>query len=166
MSKSQYEAIRDLKAIRQTKPDELSEQDLNDILEVARWTGSSKNNQNWAFITVTGDQKTRLAEAGDFTVPLLAAPIAIAIAMAPMGYEFDIGKAAQNIMLAAQALGVASCPITLHREELAAATLDLPEGWRCRYAVTLGYPSDAATPANFGGRKPAEEVIFSERFGG
>jgi len=165
MSNSQYEAIRDLKAIRQTKPDPLSEQDLNVILEVARWTGSSKNDQNWAFITVTGDQKTRLSGAGDFTLPLQTAPIAIALAMAPMGYEFDIGKAAQNIMLAAQAIGVASCPITLHREEDAAATLGLPEGWRCRYAVTLGYPSDEAAPMKFGGRKPAKEVIFSEQFG-
>ena len=163
---SQYEAIRDLKAIRQTKPDPLSAKDLHDILEVARWTGSSKNNQNWAFITVTGGQKAKLSEAGDFTVPLQVAPIAIAIAMAPLGYEFDIGKAAQNIMLAAQAIGVASCPITLHREEQAAATLGLPDGWRCRYAVTLGYPTDDAAPRKFGGRKPAEEVIFSERFGG
>lgn len=162
---SHYEAIRNLKSIRQTKPDPLSEHDLNDILEVARWTGSSKNNQNWAFITVTGDQKARLSKAGDFTTPLQIAPMAIALAMAPTGYEFDIGKAAQNIMLAAQAIGVASCPITMHREKQAAAILGLPKGWRCRYAVTLGYPTNDAAPMKLGGRKPAVEVIFSERFG-
>lgn len=164
MTDSNYASVLGLRAIRQTRPEALSPDDLDQILEAARWTGSSKNTQNWAFVVVTGEQKEALCAAGDFTTPLLTAPVGIALVMAPAGYEFDIGKAAQNIMLAAQAIGVASCPITLHRSADAGKTLDLPEGWSCRYAVSLGYPADDATPFKFGGRKPREAVVFAERF--
>ena len=61
-------------------------------------------------------------------------------------------------MLAADALGMATCPITLHSDEDAARVLGLPPGWRCRYAISLGSPSPTSQPARFGGRKPIEEI--------
>jgi nitroreductase len=93
------------------------------------------------------------------------APIAIALVEEAGGYEFDTGRVAQNLMLAADALGIASCPITLHREESVTIVLDLPEGTRCRYAIALGYPTDDAAPARFGGRKPMNEVAYRNRHG-
>ena len=80
------------------------------------------------------------------------------------GYRFDTGRAAQNVMLAAQAIGVASCPVTLHREEVAAEVLGLPAGARCRFAVALGYPADQIKPSRFGGRKPLDELTHSNRY--
>jgi nitroreductase len=68
-------------------------------------------------------------------------------------------------MLAADAIGVASCPITLHREEDAAVVLGLPDGARCRYAIAIGYPDDDARPRRFGGRKPLGEVSHRNRHG-
>jgi nitroreductase len=94
------------------------------------------------------------------------APVTIALVDESKGYEFDIGRVAQNIMLAAQAIGVASCPVTLHKEDLAAQVLDLPAGSRCRYAVALGYPAEDAAPATWGGRKPLDELVHSNRYGG
>ncbi len=67
-------------------------------------------------------------------------------------------------MLAADSLGVASCPITLHRDEDAAGVLGLPDGARCRYAVTLGYPASGAEAARFGGRKPMSELLHHDRY--
>ena len=110
-----YERILKLRAIRDYEDRMLSDEDLNKILEAARWTGSSKNLQNWSFVVVSDPaQKSRLAAAGNFTVPITNAPVAVAIVEEPGGYEFDSGRVAQNIMLAADAIGVASCPITLH----------------------------------------------------
>ena len=94
-----------------------------------------------------------------------AAPLTIALVQEPAGYEFDTGRLAQNIMLAADALGLASCPITLHRDEMAAEVLGLPEGRRCRYAIAVGYPSESAAPRSFGGRKPVEELLHRNRYG-
>ncbi|MDK1019990.1 MAG: nitroreductase family protein [Actinomycetota bacterium] len=162
-----YQSILSLRAIREFEPRAIREVDLEALLEAARWTGSSKNRQNWSFIVVDDpEQKDRLCDAGDFTDPIRNAPAVICLVREPDGYEFDTGRLAQNIMLAADALGMASCPITLHRDGLAAEVLGLPEGRRCRYAIAIGYPAPSSGPAKFGGRKPIEELIHHNRYDG
>ena len=160
-----YDRIHALRALRSYSDEPLSDALIERVLEAARWTGSSKNLQNWSFVVVDGAQKERLAGCGDFTDPLRAAPIAFALVEETVGYEFDTGRVAQNVMLAADALDLASCPITLHREDDARAILGLPEGARCRYAVALGYPADDAAPRRFGGRKPMGDVAYRNRHG-
>ncbi len=160
-----YDQILNLRALRSYSDEPVPDAVIERLLEAARWTGSSKNLQNWSFIVVDGDQKELLSECGDFTVPLRAAPFAIALVEESSGYEFDTGRVAQNVMLAGDALGLASCPITLHREDRAASVLGLPEGARCRYAVAIGFPADDATPSNKGGRKPMSEVAYRSRHG-
>jgi len=160
-----YRHILGLRALRSFRDEPLSDAVVGEILEAARWTGSSKNRQNWSFVVVDGEQKERLAGCGDFTDPVRAAPVVLALVQEAGGYEFDTGRVAQNVMLAAAALGVASVPITLHREEDAARVLGLPADARCRYAVALGYPTDDASPRRSGGRKPREEVAFRNRHG-
>ena len=103
--------------------------------------------------------------AGDFMTPVRNAPVAICLVEEPDGYEFDSGRVAQNIMLAADALGMASCPVTLHRDHVAAEVLGLPEGRRCRYAVALGYPAEDARPGRSGGRKPMRELVHRNWYG-
>jgi nitroreductase len=160
-----YDRIIRLRALRSFRNDPLTDDDLDLLLEAARWTGSSKNLQNWSFVVVDGEQKEHLAECGNFTDPLRSAPIAIALVEEAGGYEFDTGRVAQNLMLAADAIGIASCPITLHRDDAVAKVLALPEGARCRYAIALGYPGKDAAPARFGGRKPMNEVAYRGRHG-
>ena len=160
-----YERILGLRAIRQFESRQLSDADLEQILEAARWTGSSKNRQNWAFVVVQDrGQIERLAATGDFSRPMLAAPTTIALVEEPGGYEFDTGRLAQNIMLAADAIGVASCPLTLHRDAEAGAVLELPTGARCRFAIALGYPAEGATAGRMGGRRPLGDLVHSERY--
>lgn len=161
-----YDDILSLRAIRQFTDDPVSDDDLGRLVEAMRWTGSSKNRQNWSWVVVTDPaQQERLAGCGDFTAPIAAAPVTFALVQEPEGYEFDTGRLAQNLMLAADAIGLASCPITLHREDRAAEVLGLPAGTRCRYAVVVGHPSPAAGPARFGGRKPIEALTHRDRYG-
>jgi nitroreductase len=159
-----YDHIVKLRAIRDYQDKPLTDQDLGAILEAARWTGSSKNRQDWSFIVVTGDRLQGLAEHGDFTDPVRASAATIVLVKEEGGNMFDIGRAAQNIMLAAKAIGVASCPITLHRSAQARQFLGAPEGTETRYAVSLGYPGAAAQPRRFGGRKPAEAVVRYQQY--
>jgi len=155
-----YDFITGLRAIRDYRPAPLSNEDLGAILEAGRWTGSSKNRQSWSFIAVTDPVRIQgLAEHGDFTQPVRDSVATIVLVQEPGGNMFDIGRAAQNMMLAAKAVGVASCPITLHRERDAAMYLGVPDGAVARYAISLGYPADDAKPRRFGGRKPAAEVV-------
>lgn len=159
-----YEHIVKLRAIRDYQERPIAETDLSAILEAARWTGSSKNRQDWSFIVVTGDRLQGLAEHGDFTDPVRSSAATIVLVKEDGGNLFDIGRAAQNIMLAAKAIGVASCPITLHRHAEARRFLDAPDNVETRYAVALGYPGEHAAPRRFGGRKPAEAVIRYEEY--
>jgi nitroreductase len=155
-----YDFILKLRAIRQYTDEPVSKEDIEKILEAARWTGSSKNTQSWAFLVFTDRaQLDRLAECGSFTDPIRNATAAIVLVQEPQGYEFDIGRAAQNIMIAAKAIGVASCPITLHKQDVVNSFLDLEEGQVARYAVSLGYPAEDAAPARFGGRKDSERLV-------
>jgi len=159
-----YDFILKLRAIRSYQPTPLSDEDLDAVLEAARWTGSSKNRQDWSFIVVTGDRLQGLAEHGDFTDPVRASAATIVLVKEEGGNMFDIGRAAQNMMLAAKAIGVASCPITLHRSAQARDFLGAPEGTETRYAVALGYPGPDSQPRRFGGRKPVEAVVRHQQY--
>lgn len=165
MANDIYEFILGLRAIRDYRPAALTEEHLRAILEAGRWTGSSKNRQDWTFVAITDPNRLEgLAEHGDFTQPVRDSAATIVLVAEPNGYEFDIGRAAQNMMLAAKSLGVASCPITLHRNDDARAFLGAPDDTVTRYAVALGYPSDDAAPRKFGGRREADSVIRWERY--
>lgn len=161
-----YDSVLSLRAIRTFEDRAVEDRDLSAVLEAARWTGSAKNLQNWSFIVVEDPgQKDRMCGAGKFMDPVRNAPAAICLVQEPEGYEFDTGRLAQNIMLAADALGLATCPVTLHREEIAAEVLGLPEGTRCRYAIAIGYPSASSGPTRMGGRKPLKDLLHQNRYG-
>ena len=112
-----YDSILRLRAIRSYADRPIEPEDLRRVLEAARWTGSAKNRQDWSIIVVEGrEHMDRLAECAPFGGPLSAAPVALALVQEGGAYGFDIGRLAQNIMLAAAALGMVSCPITLHNQ--------------------------------------------------
>lgn len=162
-----YTSILSLRAVRQFEATPIAEADLNAVLEAARWTGSAKNTQDWSFIVVDDpDQKEALLQAGSFMNPVRNAPVAICLVQEPEGYEFDTGRLAQNIMLAADAVGLASCPVTLHNEDVAAEVLKLPDGSRCRYAIAIGYRAPGSGATNMGGRKPIDELVHRNTYGG
>jgi nitroreductase len=155
-----YDFILTLRAIRDYKPESLSNEDLGAILEAGRWTGSSKNRQSWSFVAVTDKERLRgLAEHGDFTQPVRDSAATIVLVKEAGGNMFDMGRAAQNMMLAARAIGVASCPITFHREKDVRTYLGLGDGAVARYAVALGHPTEDAKPRRFGGRKATGDVV-------
>lgn len=162
-----YDEILALRAIRQFSDEPISADERSRLLEALRWTGSSKNRQAWSWIVVTDpDQRDRLIECGDFMTPVTRAPMTIVLVQEDSGYEFDTGRLAQNLMLAADAIGLATCPVTLHREELAAEVLGLPGTARTRYAVAVGHPATGAEPGRMGGRKPLETLTHENRYGG
>ena len=71
---------------------------------------------------------------------------------------------AQNMLLAARALGIGGTITTLHGqvEERVHALFDIPETWQVVYCMPLGYPR-----GNFGSvvRKPLSEVCSLNHYG-
>ncbi|MGH8928427.1 MAG: nitroreductase family protein [Acidimicrobiia bacterium] len=160
-----YRNVLGLRVVRHFENRPLSDPDLHAILEAARWTGTSKNRQAWSIVVITDpNQKDRIAECGDFTDPVRRAPLAMALVQEDLGYEFDMGRVAQNIMLASNALEVGSCPVTFHRSDDAGKLLGIGDGAHCRYGIALGYPASNASPARMGGRKPLDEFVHWDRY--
>jgi nitroreductase len=165
-----YHSLLSLRTVRRFRQEPVSEADRSAILEAGRWTGSGKNIQPWVFVVMTDrDRIAELAGCGDFSQPLLGAPLVIAPVRLPSGYDWDMGRVAQNMMLAAAALGVGSCPITLHREDCGRRVLAIPDDHRCQIVIALGYP-DATAEAQgraafpMGGRKAVADLVKYEHF--
>ncbi len=166
-----YQAITSLRSVRQfdlSRP--IEEAVLHRILQAGRMSGSSKDSQPWWFIVITErDTLLALSKTGDYAQHLIGASTAIAIVFDPQFYrgEFDSGRAAQNMMLAAWNDGIGSCIASMHREGDAKAVLGVPEHLRLQHIISFGYPlpGDQSIPSvGKRPRKPLAEIVLRERW--
>jgi len=184
------EAIKTRRSIRQYKTTPVDDKTLELVLEAARWAPSWKNTQCWRFIVVRdGRIKAEIANClikskrGDVfvdnagTMAVKQAPVLI-VACAELGksglnagvfatdkgdwYMFDTALAMQNLVLAAQAMGLGTVHLGLFDAKKAAEILDVPEGFCVVSMTPLGYPDEqpAVRP-----RKELSEIVFYDRFG-
>lgn len=76
--------------------------------------------------------------------------------------EEDCSLAAQNLMLAAHAMGLGTCPIGFARPWLNQArikrSLNIPEGYTAVFPIVVGYPSGETSPVE----RRAPEILFWE----
>lgn len=160
-----YKAIVTKRDTRAYTKEPIPEEVLMRVLNAGRMAGSAKNRQPVRFVLILDKANmSEIASCGDFSQPLEGATAAIAVCLAPNESEFDAGRAAQNIMLAAWNEGLASCPCRIHHVECGREKLGLPEGWYVPIVIALGYP-DPAVPMSHGRpRKPLEEYVHRERW--
>jgi nitroreductase len=143
----------------------IPDQTLDRILQAGRMSGSSKNTQPWRFVVLRDQQRREeLAKCGNFATPMLAAPLAIAIVLAPGGSAFDAGRTAQNMMLAAWEQGITSCPVAMHDRECAAKTLDVPDEHIVAMVICFGYPESRESMHRGIPRTSLEELVHYERW--
>ena len=139
------------------------------ILQAGRMAGSSSNTQPIRFIVLRdAAQKQAMAPAGPGTAPLVNAPLSIVIVLKKGSRDFDVGRAAQNMMVAAWVEGVHSCPIGLRQTEVSKAVLGLPDDYEAAIGVSFGYPA-AAPSGNVTERAPSprlplEDLVHYERW--
>jgi nitroreductase len=138
--------VRSLRAVRRFSSRPISDEVLQDIAEVARWTGSSKNSQPWHLIVVRdAGVLGQLAECGPYAGHLAGAQAAMALVMDDGNRRFDEGRLAQNVMLGAWAHGVGSCIASIYpaaNQARARALLGVqPKKW-LHTVISLGYPAD------------------------
>jgi nitroreductase len=135
------------------------------ILQAGRMAGSSKNTQPWAFVVLRdGDRKRELAACGQFAGHVPAAPLVIAVVLTPGGGPFDAGRGAQNMMLAAWAEGITSCPVAMHDQECAARVLGLPAEHRVAIVISFGYPATKESLHRGIARTPLAALVHQERW--
>jgi nitroreductase len=170
------QAIGSLRVVRRFMEQPIPEDALDAILHAARRTGSSKNTQRWQFIVVRRRATLeRLASVGDFAGHLAGASLGIALvtpdprAGHPWSLMWDLGRAAQSMIMVAWARGIGSVPATVYDQPLCREILGYPEDQHCEYILSFGYPQQPdvlSRPLRAGGRRPLPEMVHHERWGG
>jgi nitroreductase len=179
MSTDPTDVLRPLRRTRQVRefdPAPLDPSVLDALVDVARWTGSSKNSQPWRFITITDIATLRAVHTVGLpqTRGLATAPAAIAIVLPAdpdraVRDAYDDGRVAERILVAAAMLDIGA-GISWIRSDVRpaiATLLGLPADRMVRTVVQLGMPTAAARqPKSAPGtaRLPREVVAFSERW--
>ena len=180
-------AIRGRRSIRKYKPDPVSDDALNTVLEAARWAPSWSNTQCWRFVLVCDPAtKAKLADAftplahgreNPATPAVRSAPVVI-VACAELGksgyykgemktdkgdwFMFDVALAMQNLALAAHAQGLGTVHVGLFEAKKVASILGVPQGIEVVEILPLGHPDEAPAETP---RKDLTEIVFSESYG-
>lgn len=154
--KSVYEVIAGRRTIRRFKPEPVAREFLERLVDVGRLAPSAANMQplefivadeaglkaeifaclKWAaYIAPEGDPKPG-EEPAAYIVTLANTKVREKM------FEYDIGAAMENMIIAALAEGVGSCwMLSIDRDRLRAA-LGVPDDYRIDSVLALGYPAE------------------------
>jgi len=162
-------AIASRRDERRTLPEPLSPGLVSRILDAGRLSGSSRNSQPWTFVVPTGRQRIEeLARAVYVPENLLAAGLVVAILVEGKGpVVFDAGRAAQSMLLAAWAAGIASSPNGIRDADLARGVLEAGEAETPVIVLSFGHPERRRDPESHtasewsarANRRPITEVV-------
>jgi nitroreductase len=159
--------LRSMRAVREFQRKRVPEEVIQDVLDVARWSGSASNRQFGEIIVIRGRETLEeLATIGGYTGHLRGAALAMVLVMPgewPEGETFDEGRLAERIMLAAWAHGVGSSIGWFSPEgrDKAKHILGVPGQRVVRTAISLGFPARAPRR---GHRKPLNQLVHEERY--
>lgn len=161
-----YRAIVDKRDQRAFLPRPIPEDTLLRILQAGRMTGSSKNREPNRFVVVRDPARLRaIAALGPQARWLAGAAVLVAIVQIER-HEYDAGRCAQNMMVAAWNDGVGSCPAHVAEIELG-ALLGVPPGLHVNRVIGFGYvdPGRAAPPTSVARRRrPLDELTHWENW--
>lgn len=168
--------------------DKLIPQDaLRSLFEAARWAPSSYNEQPWAYIVATKDDKANfdkvLGTLVEFNAGWAKNASALAIAVVKQRFakdqtpnrnaQYDTGAATALLSVEATARGLAVHQMAGFDSEKARQVFGIPAGWEAIAAIAIGYPGDPhALPAPLKDRelaprtrKPIREFVMTGSWG-
>ncbi|MFW9917729.1 MAG: nitroreductase family protein [Candidatus Thorarchaeota archaeon] len=168
--------IQKRRSIRHFKDEAIPKEDVEKLLEAARWAPSAGNRQPLEIIIVEStSQKRQLTEAALQQRFIEAAPVVFAFcadldrSSARYGtrgsslYAIqDAAAATQNVLLTAASLGLGTCWVGAFDEKRAAKVLKLPSNVRPLAIVPIGKPARESTAPS---RREANDFTHHEEFG-
>jgi nitroreductase len=173
------DCIKSRRSIRNYKEDQIPQDVINEVVELARFAPSWKNTQIARYYVVqSAELKKKIAEECmmDFafnTKTLTKAPALVVVAYVEKrsGFErdgsfttskedrwemFDAGIATQTFCLAAAEKGLGTCIMGIFDEAKIAEAIALPEGQKVGAVLAIGYPEEEpVAPA----RKEVEQLV-------
>ena len=164
-----------VRQIRQYRPDPVGEEMVDALLEVARWTGSSRNTQPWHFLVVTDAGLLKDLSQLRTSINWLAdAAFGIAIVL-DGGDEtqeaYDEGRVTERVMIATHLLGLGSGVawfLGAENEAEAKRLLGIPAERTAHSIIAVGHPITSKDPRPNpvqGGRKPKSEIVSYNHMG-
>jgi nitroreductase len=152
--------IKNRRSVREFKDQEIPESAIDVLIEALRWAPSAGNLQSRKFYFVLNEElRNKLARTGlrqDYVSFIAKAPLVvvgcadlrIATRYKERGTDLyaiqDTAISVQNLLLAAQDLGLGTCWVGAFKEDEVKKVLDLPDYLRPVVLVPVGYP--AKTP--------------------
>ena len=174
---SPLETVKPLIRVRQVRDftgKRVTIAEMEAITEVARWSGSSRNEQPCRFVALRDKEVIReiaeLALPQTRGLPTANAAVAIIVPDEPereLSRAFDDGRAAERILIAANMLGLGG-GISRVRPDVREGIntlLNLPANRSVRTVVAIGHPTEEALePKSRPGRArlPREQVVYDE----
>jgi nitroreductase len=168
-----WDAIRARRNVRAYTDQPIAAEDLVRILEAARRTPSSGNEQRWDFVVCTDRrQLEELATVWRAAGHVARSTATIALVAPETGdartresIQYDLGQATMSLMLAAADLGIGSAHAAVTDQPLARRILGLPEDRFCAWLISLGYPADRPLrPIQHPNRRPFDDVVHRDRW--
>ena len=161
-----YRAIVDKRDQRAFLPTPIPEDALRRVLQAGRMTGSSKNSEPNRFVVVR--DRAKLAAIGGLGAHArwLERAAVVIVFVQTQRHEYDAGRCAQNMMVAAWADGIGSCPAHVPEAELA-KLLGIPGDLNVNRVIGFGYidPAKTAPPRSVARRRlPIEELTHWEEW--
>lgn len=149
----------------------ISETELHEVLQAALWAPSAGNLQDWFLYVVTNDQlRQRLAETCQHQPQVAEAPVVVVVmadtARANTKYKErgaqlycvqDAACATQNMILAAEALGLGSCWVGAFDEVAVQTLVEAPPHLRAVALLCLGHAEQIKTSPKE--RRSVEETV-------
>ena len=182
------EAIRTRRSVRKYSTRPVEPEKLRAVLEAAQQAPSWANMQCWRFVVVTDQAvKERIGElsyveaffatkgykSNPAQKALAEAPVVVVACADPTEsgalrgqqyYLADMGIAAENLMLAAHDVGLATVFVGVFEEQELGELLEIPPDIRIVGLFPLGYPEGEVK----GGppRKPLDQIVHYEKWKG
>lgn len=166
-----WDVLRARRNVRAFADRTIPDEHLDRILEAARRTPSSTNQQAWDFVVVTDRERLRdLSHTWRYAAHVASSAATVALLIPTSDerderdtYWYDIGQVTMSIMLAAADLGIGSGHASVGDQALARRVLGLPEDRECAMLVALGYPADRPLePIAHPNRRPFDEVVHRD----
>ncbi len=151
-----YDLILSRRSIRQFKPDPISPDVLKDFVNAGRLAPSAANRQPLEFILVEEEGIRReifpcLKWAGYIAPrgnpkpgqePRAYIVVLVNSKIREKGFEWDVGAAVENMILAAWNKGIGSCWLISVDRDRVRNLLQVPDFYRIDSVLALGYPAE------------------------
>ena len=156
---------------------DLSPDEVDSLLEAARWAPSAGNSQPWAFIVGRRGDATHARLVGHLAGSSSRWAPSASLLVANLAHRYvedteweysefslyDLGQAVAHMTLQAQALGLSARQFRAFDRAAVAAAFDVPPHWEVTTMAAFGRPASARVPSPTPSSRSDEDALSRQR---